>query len=710
MIPNSLGIQFKEPVLAFVLASLSIFSPSQVSAGAINDTQDEILWMRGGTGPGGISSLDLSIDGKRMVTAESLAGIKLWDIATGRLLKTLTDGTNNLQSAAISPDGTLAVGLRYDGAVTTWRLTDGALLSSSLVHQPGFFGQVCFSPDGKWYATAGPDRIIMLWSVHDGSLRVLPPLHSLPNLLIGFSSDSTLLASTSWDQRVALWQVSDASLLRSAKTKASYSLAFVPGGSQVALGAFEGIRFLSTEDWNVNQVLTGQANPSASLAFSSNGQMLGCISQNGEARLYDLHTSTNRLVQPAFTSTDRITGKGLDLSDDGKVLVFQDEQDGIQCLRTDSTTASEPISIHGDICEQVRFSHDGRWLATADPSFVNLLQASDGSLVRRWAAKRIEGNNLCFSKDSSLLALGCEKGQTLVWRTSDGSTALSIPSQSFQYPEVSSVAFSPDSGILATGGRNATIRLFRASDGKPLLQLDGHQDGVNSLEFSPDGSLLASGSRDTTCTLWRVQDGVALRTLRGHTHWVQGLSFSPDGKSIASAGYDNSLRLWSVEAGTLLRTLAPGGHVGSVCFSPDGLHLLATVHNIPSSLQGAVQIWRVADGALLHDLKNEALVPKSARFSPDAMNLAYGRMDGSVVVKRNPLASSNAPAVLAIKKLGKSLSVQVQGAAGSQYRLQSSLDLVRWTDLQLLTGDGENSKIEISPAEGQARFFRTLRQ
>jgi WD40 repeat protein len=188
----------------------------------------------------------------------------------------------------------------------------------------------------------------------------------------------------------------------------------------------------------------------------------------------------------------------------------------------------------------------------------------------------------------------------------------------------------------------AVCALSAFAQGRPdiVWMAGGHGSSVGSVGFSPDGALLASGSLDGDVKLWQVSDGEELRTLTGHAGPVWSVAFSPDGALLASGHSDGTIRLWQVSDGVLVRTLE--GHseqVWSVAFSRDG-SLLASGGCYDDR---TIMLWWVSDGCLLHSYDQETGTGVSSiQFSPDGRRFGYGRLDGTVVVARNPFAASAA--------------------------------------------------------------------
>jgi WD40 repeat protein len=168
----------------------------------------------------------------------------------------------------------------------------------------------------------------------------------------------------------------------------------------------------------------------------------------------------------------------------------------------------------------------------------------------------------------------------------------------------------------------------RYQPGEPL-KTEGHPEAVTlgsgRAELSPAGDVLATAANEKAVQLWNARSGKHRASLpqRG---FVEALAWSPDGATLAiNAGV--TVRLYDVA--TLTERIAwkvKYANRPRMTFSPDG-RLLAT-----TDASAGVHLWDADSGRLTTTLKAGRTRRVPIAFAPDALTLAAGGMDGSVVV------------------------------------------------------------------------------
>jgi WD40 repeat protein len=156
---------------------------------------------------GGQLSLACSADGKVALTGggQNERVARLWDVESGKQLHALADHGERILGAAFAPDGRTAVTTCWDYRVRLWDVASGKLVRSWSGPRK-FFG-VAFAPDGRTLAAGDEAGRITLWDAVSGkALRTLDG-HSLGVNVLRFSSDGRTLISGGKDRIIRVWKL-----------------------------------------------------------------------------------------------------------------------------------------------------------------------------------------------------------------------------------------------------------------------------------------------------------------------------------------------------------------------------------------------------------------------------------------------------------------------------------------------------------------------
>jgi WD40 repeat protein len=116
----------------------------------------------------------LSPDGKKIASGSWNGAVKLWNVDTGKVIKTWKGHTNRVNSVSWSPDGERVVSGSRDGMFTVWDVESGKSILGPIKAAEDVLGVqvVCYSPDidAKMIATGGNTNGLQIWNAESGEL------------------------------------------------------------------------------------------------------------------------------------------------------------------------------------------------------------------------------------------------------------------------------------------------------------------------------------------------------------------------------------------------------------------------------------------------------------------------------------------------------------------------------------------------------------
>jgi WD40 repeat protein len=257
---------------------------------------------------GSIGAIRFSPDGKILAAGGQAPFVQLWDVSSGKALKTLKSSKNatrdfNLRTIAFSPDGTRVA---KDGPpLVVWDVATGQPVFEKWVFNSADSGggpaAIAFSPDGKILAAGDALSLQLLDASTGAANKVLVDnkdssvkAETTATRSLAFSPDGATLASAGPGKAVTLWTVATGQKAAALSGDAIQinSIAFSPDGKYLAGGGAKDITVWELPAGTLSKTLVHHSTDHGdvnSVAFSADGKYLAGTSISG-LDLWDVAT------------------------------------------------------------------------------------------------------------------------------------------------------------------------------------------------------------------------------------------------------------------------------------------------------------------------------------------------------------------------------------------------------------------------------------
>ena len=503
-----------------------------------------------------INSITFSPNGKFIAISSRDTTATLWDVETGTACFTITH-QGSVTSTTFSPDGRFIATGSGDATATLWDI-DTEEIRWTFTHERqeksvtfdsghvqtfnrGGIGYIAFSPDGKYFATAGQrmDYSAALWDVETGK-QLWCVTHEKPIDAVAFSPDSTFMAIYYPDDTVSVLRVADGipgpetihqekwidrnkvnPRVNHHKDISGRWVQFSSDGKYLA-GLKKAGNSLTLWDVNTGEKikeLDGVMASGRNLVFSPQGHCfrLGCTPDPE----YDTIELWDEEKRASFTHSAHVDTVAM--SPDGMCLATGGRDKTVKLWHVETQQCFQTLSGHIGRIVSLAFSPDGTRLVSG---------GGDNSEMRKHA----DGTTSSFSDGDSPVDRTAK-----VWEVATGENIATLENSGM----VRGVAFSPDGKCLATG-TTKTVTLWCTKTWQPIATLD--TVSFESLSFSPDGSRLIIGGTwpEQRIQVWDVETRELIVELSGHKSDVESFAFSPDSRLLASGGFDGVIYLWDM--------------------------------------------------------------------------------------------------------------------------------------------------------------------
>ncbi|GHA05815.1 hypothetical protein GCM10010329_30400 [Streptomyces spiroverticillatus] len=482
--------------------------------------------------------LCLSADGRTAATAD-YGRIQVWATRTGDELCSLSASADHLD---LSPDGRLLAGGARDGAVRLWEVATGRTLRTYRGHA-GEAAAVVFLDDGWHLLAAG----------HDGTVRRLrlPGAYTAATRLSRPRRHDEL---SSLDGRVASL-VADAEEARAQGRTADaldrLSRARSVPGHERDPRALDAWHALAREPY-VNRTGLRASWPSrtlgdfegrANLALSPDGRT-AAIRLPHDLHLVDVATGARGTVIEGLPESYGMNVlRDVHFTADGRTVLTANADGTLDAWSVADGTRQASISLTLGAAA-AGFTGDGaRALVWGADHRVRLWEMASGTCLHTLDGDHGRDRRLWLAPDGRSAATAGPDNTVRTWDLTTGRRLRELRGHT---APVEALAVDEERGLLVScGGRgDDRIRLWDLQEGLCVREFEAQPHYARVLRLTPDGRFVLSRDSEGVLRLWELATGRCLRVLDGD---FGDAVFGPDGCWALTAEAQGAVRIWEFD-------------------------------------------------------------------------------------------------------------------------------------------------------------------
>ncbi|MBS1680772.1 MAG: caspase family protein [Bacteroidetes bacterium] len=555
-----------------------------------------------------VTTVDVSSDGNYLLTGSNDETVKLWAMETGKELFSINPVHEQIKHVAISPDMKFFVtaALRHNVQVYDFK-SKKKIKEIEVNPESNRNGvDVAISPDSKWIAFGEDNRVVTVYRTSDWQ-KVYTFEYGSGwcggcSTFCQFSPDSKSLVMASHNGSAKKYDLTGGKLLVqfADSLRDPSSIAVSPNNKMVALALKKEIIVWNSETGNeLKRFNPGVEQEINETIFSHDGKQLFITCDNNTTIIWDIKNSK---------AIKSLTG----------FLNFRDKG-GI--------TYDPNFIWDAQIAKYVRFKNN--LIITADGQ--TLIKGKFGSKVKQWniaTGKNIMefvGHSkavLCYdlTKDGKRLVTGGGDGKIIFWNTRTGDTIRTIKAHN---EPILDIHFNSDETKVAASSWDGRMITWDVTNGKSINYFDFENNSALNLLWGPN-DLYLIGGLGKDLKMWELDTRSVVRDFTGHSDVISSLRLSADKRQLLSASWDGSIRLWNVGTGLMEQKFV--GHRGAVhvaIFNSDN----KTIFSAGADRQ--IRVWDIATAKVIRTFDGHKAEVTSLLFSPDHKMLISHSVDGT---------------------------------------------------------------------------------
>ncbi len=529
---------------------------------------------------GSVNAIDLSLDGQILVSAGADSTIKIWDLVSNKVLKTISNGYNPFECISLGTGSSLIFAGDMAGNLLIVNIESGEEEYFYNLTGTGI-RDIDYNPVTNELAIADNKGLIHIVSLDPVTIKLSVKAFAHQAYSITFQQHQLIATGRDITNNIRLYQYENDTLMPALQElipENNRDPDFIYGvydhtlasNNLLAVPAYDGsFTVYDLVDEKVVKLVKGLAAPVRDISINENTLLFGTAQHAGFFDLSGLQEMTLSLQSHPLQKIDFIDSeKYAIINRRNNLMIFNRGSGDTLLLKTlPSQALLTNVTILPGV-EKIIYRNDIKKVYVETP--------------RSGKTKKIKVpgcNQIISSGSRTVFGFLSERSDILV---TDGDKFKKIFSLSD--PPIRSISISSDGKRLAyhkDQDGNKSIKVVSIPNGGNIAEIKLEDSvTIDRMRFLPGNDHLVTYARsvgkynqkeDYSLKIWRVGENPRFeKSLKGHSGFITSIEFSKDRRYMFSSGIDGTIRCWSLDEMIEKVAIIPFTDNEWVTISPDG--------------------------------------------------------------------------------------------------------------------------------------------
>ena len=555
-----------------------------------------------------------------------------------------------VSATAFSPNGKYIATGSLDNTIKVWNLKSGKEIRSFNAHS-GKIKSLEFSVDGSKLLTSSVDNTSILFEVITGKILKTFKIKKETLVKTTFSFDEKYILGADNRNKFYVWNLKNEKLVHVFERAYGSELSknYISSESNLALENHNYNDFKLTSIKTLNDSFNIDFDKSYELKFSPDNKYFVASSTKLFSKVFDNKTKKERftLKEDNNVKCDGCNMK-VAISNDSKYILTGTKKANLILWNASNGKKIKSFTNLKNRIEHLKISPNNKYVLISDDYQIRVFDIKTGKETVFIKSALLNTFEPKFGPNDNFIAIPTELNTLSVYSTSTGKkiktfkgylNSEKVDGLRFDYTKwtdkaimsylnlKTDIEISPNGKLLAIGKTDSLVQIIDVNTGKLIQRLKGHKRQIISLNFSSDSKQIVTGDGTGDIIVWDISSGKEIQKFEQHGDLIFDVNFNSDNTELVSSSWDGSVRIWNIEKSEetgYIKLDKTSGYATK--FSPNDLYI------VTGDLTKNIEFYESDSKEKFRNLIGHTKSISSFDFSNNGEYIISGSWDGKVKI------------------------------------------------------------------------------